>query len=388
MVAIFVFGNTPKLSLAELQAVITAETGSFPLVGQTPTTALVELPETVSWQKLFPQLGGSMKIARLVGEGKSPDDLANLIRYQLVTGSQFGVSVYDTANINISDLCLRIKRQMEKDGIKSRYVLPRQGRSLSAVAVAQRKLREWLIVPRTRGGYFLGETLAVFDFSDWSKRDFGRPAASPHQGMLPPRVARMMVNLGLPSGQQKPVVLDPFCGVGTILAEALLSGCQVGGLDSDPRQIEKARRNLAWLQQSYNLDNQNVVLQTGNARKTSRSFPGLVIDAIVTEPDLGPPMTRPLSRPEAEKIAADLEDLYLASLADWRKLLGEKSKVVIALPSFLVRESLSKTWLSRQLMKNVIDKAKPLGYSVGVEPIEYARPKAIIHRNICVLWPI
>jgi len=50
-----------------------------------------------------------------------------------------------------------------------------------------------LIVDKNR--VFLGKTLVVQPFKDLSKRDFGRPARDDHSGMIPPKLAQMMINL-------------------------------------------------------------------------------------------------------------------------------------------------------------------------------------------------
>jgi tRNA G10 N-methylase Trm11 len=60
------------------------------------------------------------------------------------------------------------------------------------------------------------------------------------EGALRPTVARAMVLLAAePSG----VLLDPCCGSGTILREALAVGWRARGLDIDPEAVRAARRN-------------------------------------------------------------------------------------------------------------------------------------------------
>jgi tRNA G10 N-methylase Trm11 len=60
------------------------------------------------------------------------------------------------------------------------------------------------------------------------------------EGALRPTVARAMTVLaGAPGG----VLLDPCCGSGTILREALAVGWRARGLDIDPEAVRAARRN-------------------------------------------------------------------------------------------------------------------------------------------------
>ena len=210
-------------------------------------------------------------------------------------------------------------------------MLPRQGSALSSVVVRKQKLTEIIF---THAGIF--KTIWVQDFEDWNRRDYGRPAVEARIGMLPPKVARMMVNLS-----QSLTILDPFCGVGTVVAEAAVLGLKAIGSDVNPSQIEKAKKNLAWL-------NKPSELFVHDARRISEKIKS--VDAIVTETDLGP-------RP-------GLNELYLDCLRDWQKIT---KRVVMALPS-----------------AEIVDKACSMGYSLLAGPFIYARPQAKIKRHILV----
>lgn len=65
------------------------------------------------------------------------------------------------------------------------------------------------------------------------------------EGSLPPTIAAAMAFLGRPADDD--VVLDPVCGSGTLLAEAAAyaPNARLHGIDSDPRAVKTARKNLA-----------------------------------------------------------------------------------------------------------------------------------------------
>jgi tRNA (guanine6-N2)-methyltransferase len=65
-------------------------------------------------------------------------------------------------------------------------------------------------------------------------------------GSLRPTVAAAMVRLAT-AGRTGCHAWDPFCGSGTILAEAFLAGHAVRGSDIDPAAVRAARENLATL---------------------------------------------------------------------------------------------------------------------------------------------
>ncbi|MBX8632083.1 MAG: methyltransferase [Thermoplasmata archaeon] len=67
-----------------------------------------------------------------------------------------------------------------------------------------------------------------------------RPFFSPVS--LPPRYARALVNLcGVSEGDR---IIDPFCGTGGILMEAVQMGITAVGSDLDPEMVEGTERNL------------------------------------------------------------------------------------------------------------------------------------------------
>ncbi|MCH2447559.1 MAG: hypothetical protein MK219_00685 [Candidatus Poseidoniia archaeon] len=59
---------------------------------------------------------------------------------------------------------------------------------------------------------------------------------------LPPRLARAMVNLALPSGVGK--LLDPFCGTGGLLIEAVDCKLDASGSDLDGEMVDATRENM------------------------------------------------------------------------------------------------------------------------------------------------
>ncbi len=71
---------------------------------------------------------------------------------------------------------------------------------------------------------WIASTAGVHNPFEFQKRDIYKPSQRKIFGM-PPRIARIMVNLS--SCAPGKTLLDPFCGVGTVLQEALLSKAKV-----------------------------------------------------------------------------------------------------------------------------------------------------------------
>jgi len=91
---------------------------------------------------------------------------------------------------------------------------------------------------------------------------------SPHPSSLHPRLARAMINL---TGIEKGIIYDPFCGAGGILIEAGLMGFHPVGIDIDPLQIKRAKKNIA----HYGVDAE---LLEGDSAQVIRSSDYLVTD--------------------------------------------------------------------------------------------------------------
>src|SRR5690606_21491340 len=89
----------------------------------------------------------------------------------------------------------------------------------------------------------------------------------------------------------KPAILDPFCGTGVILQEALLMDYAVSGSDLNPKMIDYTLKNLDWLRAKHPEGNV-LTIREGDATAHQWADP---IDAVVTETYLGQPFSAPPS---------------------------------------------------------------------------------------------
>jgi tRNA (guanine10-N2)-dimethyltransferase len=96
-----------------------------------------------------------------------------------------------------------------------------------------------------------------------------------HPSSLQPKLARCMVNLS--RAREGHIVLDPFCGTGTILIEAGLMDIETVGIDLREDMVVGAKRNLTY----YGVKNHNLII--ANALK----IPLKHVDRIVTDPPYG-----------------------------------------------------------------------------------------------------
>src|SRR3989338_5542659 len=119
---------------------------------------------------------------------------------------------------------MMIKKTLTESGFSVSVALPEfNSLSLASVVVTKNLLLEkgaeiCLIAGKEK--VYTAKTIVVQDFEDYGRRDYQRPVRDEQQGMIPPKVAQIMLNLsGAGKGDS---VLDPFCGIGTIVQEGLL----------------------------------------------------------------------------------------------------------------------------------------------------------------------
>ena len=95
-----------------------------------------------------------------------------------------------------------------------------------------------LIIFKQNGSLQLAHTIHEQNIEAYAARDQARPKRDARVGMLPPKLAQTIINLA--SGPHLPnqTLLDPFCGTGVVLQEALLMGYNVYGTDIEPKMIQ------------------------------------------------------------------------------------------------------------------------------------------------------
>ena len=87
-------------------------------------------------------------------------------------------------------------------------------------------------------------------------------------------------------GRRHPLILDPFCGTGTVLQEALLAGYDVVGTDLSQKMVDYTTENLSWLQSTFTAPGNVIDIHQANA--TTHHWPNSEnLTAVVCETYLG-----------------------------------------------------------------------------------------------------
>ncbi len=388
MHAFAILGSHPTLSLAEI-AMISKQKPSHTHGDVAIYDALDE-----NLVALCERLGGTQKLGVIIGSvaAWNHDELATFLASDLVNDVsegkiEFGISVYDGgdakntehARRSAQSLGLEVKNRIKELSRSARYVISKAP-TLSSVVVQKNRLIDkgaefvFLITPTE---ILIGKTAAVQNVDKWSERDFGRPRRNAKQGMLPPKLARMMVNLaGVDIASS--TVLDPFCGSGTILMEAaLLDAHALVGSDINPEAVADTEANLRWLQQIGAGKLPQFHLFPKSAQTVHEDLAPASIDAIVTETYLGRPRRGNETRQEVEDAVAYVANMYREAFSALLPALKPGAVLLIAAPVHHI-DGRTVAFDARTLLE-------PLGYThtpLPYEPIEYHHKEQLVGRRL------
>jgi len=366
----FILGSHPELSKSEIQSKLKQLKILSEIIAESDKFLILKTDKEFEPNLLIKQLAGTIKIGKIVSELKQIN-AAELINFIPAKEKMiFGISPYGL-NLNIDKLGLAMKKILKQNGHKARFVTSKES-TLSSVIVQKELLGKGieLALLQTNETTFIGETLCVQPFELFSRLDYGRPNRDLESGMLPLKLAQMMINL---SGMNlNGIILDPFCGSGTILQQAVFLGYKnVTGTDASKKALDDSKQNLAWFKNEFGL-NTNVSLHEINVEKISDVVKHNSIDAIITEPWLGPPLKGSERPAEMQNIIKQLETRYFAALTSIEKVLKPLGILVIIVPEFIIRGTTYKTRIE-EYFKNRFEHT---GHWV------YARDDQMVKRHI------
>ena len=367
-------GRAERLSVHEIRATLVRSGHQIDTLTVTSGVALVKatpIPDA-TW---FASLGGSVKFGAVVGEPLTDERAMRSVLVEAIGAD---------ATIGLSILGGKLSAGVVASGLKHdidtlrRFVVSGDGSALSAAqskGIRSDKGSEWLVLV-DQGSYRVIQIQAVQDIDELTRRDRELPVADAKRGMLPTKLARMMVNIAL--GEQSsasPVLLDPFCGTGRTLIEALLVGARILGSDIDQAAIDASRENLTWAAETYHLTEYDAdQVLTSPIDKVGTLFSPGTIDAIATEPFLGPPLVRLPTAPERESLFRQLTPTYDALLHAGQLLLKPGGRLVAVFP-LIQNESLGA---------HFVDRFPRFGYHL-LDSIPVARSDQLIARDIVLL---
>lgn len=386
----FILGNNPSLSIAELNSLLNIKKSEL----LTPNFLIADLNIEINPEKLIQRLGGIIKIGLIKKESIiKHDDLVENSKNLAISKQKnspsgkftFGISTYGVNDVNKKDIGIKIKQAFKKLNQSSRFVISNE-KTLSSVVITQNKLIKRgieLIISKKDNNYIIGETISVQPFKDLSRRDFGRPARDDHSGMLPPKLAITMINLACKNSLDISI-LDPFCGSGTVLGEAIIMGYKdLYGSDISKKAIDDTYTNINWIKELYNINNVSLKLKIKSAEKLSQFIKSQSIDAIVTEPYLGPQR----GMINFKETISNLENLYSNVIKEFNIILKSSGRIVMVWPSFYGQKPINPNISGFKIINPIPDNLRNSKFikMTNRDTILYGRQGQKVYREIVIL---
>lgn len=372
---LFVLGRERLLSAAEIAAFFSRQKTKYEIKKNVEGNLIIATTENLIASELIQQFGGTIKIAKQLDI--SLNGLAYFLNQFLTHGKiNFALNGFG------KHFSLQLKKELKAMGRLARYVEIKNSASLLFNNLINKGAELTLI----DGKIFI--TQALQTFREFSNRDYGRPGRDSRSGMLPPKLAVMMINLA--SVPQSATLLDPFCGSGTIATEALLLGYRnIIINDIAEKAVTLTRQNLDWIKEKEKnrIDITNLKLQifSSDVKKISTNLKTASIDAIITEPYLGKPLKGTENENELKKQMIELKQLYIGAFEQFFQILKTNGIVIFIIPCFRYRSNLIRI--------DCLDEIKKLGF----EPVPlwedrkfllYSRPDQHVGREIWKFFKI
>ena len=387
-----VLGRQSEISLAELESIYGA-------ANLTPLSNQLALINTPSLD--LSRLGGTIKAGKIISEPLL-DYLANLPPGKITLGfSDYSPSV--TAK-SAQMQALKLKSVLKRRGRSVRIVPNNSSAALSSATSHHNQLGEKVNhIEVINYQKYTALSIGTQNITAYAKRDQARPARDAYVGMLPPKLAQILVNLAT-GPQTSGLLLDPFCGTGTILQEALLMGYSVYGTDLSEKIVAYSQKNLDWLAGKHSLlldypqsrrglsdvprndgraerVQKQAVLAAGDATNFTWQQP---IDFVASETYLGQPFSAPPSDIKLKEVQFTTKSILLSFLKNIHPQLKPNTPLALAIPAWR-RPDHSFSHL------NIVDEIQKLGYNVckfkHATPTDllYYRENQIVARQIILL---
>ncbi len=348
---IAILGRQSDLSMAELEAVYGSENVDW-FSGDTATVKSASVD--------INRLGGCPKAGLVTAQFTSTSlkdagqRIAKMYSEKWVGSDHkitLGISHYGADSINPRDvqkIGIAIKQSLKKSGVSIRLI-PNTADSLNTATSHHNKLGlspnkvELLIVKGKNNNYIVAESTGAQNITSLARRDQGRPKRDAFVGMLPPKLAMIMVNLTQLAAQQQPPagskataltkqmrLLDPFCGTGVVLQEAALMGYLPYGTDLSEKMVDYTTANLSWLKERNRL-NFPIVVNQADAMKAQWQQP---IGAVVCETYLGQPFSAPPSAEKLKEVNRNVSHITTTFLENIGKQLPSGTPLCLAIPAW------------------------------------------------------
>lgn len=412
-------GHQPRISLAELSASVPGFVFRKVLKD---SIVLFESPVELDGPFLD-SLGGIVILARRVtDQAVTLSEVPSILLSELKDAKRgkvvFALRTFQLPRQTIHSLYRQCKEALRKQGRPCRYV----GSEREPAATVL--LRDAGLLDPKRGcelvllmhgedeenlSLWVGRTVAAQDVNAYAKRDIGKPVRDTTVGLLPPKLAQILLNLGawlsrdcqtplpdpavhsrLKTQDSKLIVFDPFCGTGVIPMECLMRGWPVLAADLAQKAVNGCEKNIEWLRKEMKILKKDAESTIWKQDATKPFVLKKLPDLVVTETTLGPALEDRPTQKSAAKMKTELEKLEAAFVENCAKTLPGVP-LAVTWPFWKIKNEtifLDRAWAA----------VHSAGYMATLPPgitpsreerlsLLYRRPDQFVGREIVLLIP-
>ena len=315
-----------------------------------------------------------------------------------------GISVYNSKiePSEIQKTASIIKQKLKRTEVSVR-VIPSKTAALSTavshnnkLGLSDNKIEIIVIIKNNKAIVAISE--GAQNITAYAKRDQNRPKRDAFVGMLPPKLAQTMINLAVGPNQPQiwlqnrdfakidgktPKLLDPFCGTGTVLQEAILKGFTAYGSDLNPKMVDYTKENIKWLEKSFRPHGKFGSVETADATTNTWDYANN-LSSVVCETYLGQPFSAPPSPQKLAEVRENCNKIISNFLKNLASQIPEGTQISIAIPAWRQKNG-------EFSHLPLVDFTQKLGYNrkefmrVNPQDLIYYREDQVVARELLVL---
>jgi tRNA G10 N-methylase Trm11 len=388
--SLLILGRQPDIAIAELESLYNAH--SLRYIGKSAAILTID-PIHIA----FSRLGGSIKLCKVLAEIDSHEwptiqknlerIIATLIEKMPKSKISLGISAYDL-NVRPQQLTVTglVIKKLFREQNRSLRIVPNQNSALNSAQVIHNQLTETsgceIICVRVDNKTIVAQTINEQDIKSYTTRDRNRPKRDARVGMLPPKLAQIIINLALGnSSGHKITILDPFCGTGVILQEGIRLGYPVYGTDISERMVSFSFENLVWFTKLSDQSTSNFQVDVADATTFTWKQP---IGCVASELYLGQPFNSVPPNNKLEQVRKTCNTISENFLINLGKQIKSGVRICIALPAWQIAPD-------EFVHLPLIDHLSDLGYNrvrfehVRNDCLLYYREDQVVARELLVI---
>ncbi|MBU0957756.1 MAG: hypothetical protein KKF56_03005 [Nanoarchaeota archaeon] len=367
---VFILGRNPVLSKAEIFSYLEKEKIKLNSDLLKQNSLYVDIEGEINPKEVIDKLGGTIAIGKVLFSGKI-EKLKESIENNPIYFDEPIKLVYSifcySSDENSKIIIDSMKTNFKNEGLKAKF----------------HKFLEYTIKPTEKIYFFIqnienhfGIIEAIHNPKQVEERDMEKPVRR-EELAISPRISKILINLS--QAKQGQELVDPFCGIGVILQEALIQDINVTGIDNDSSATKHAKLNIEWIKTKYNF-NANFNILTDDSKKVVLQK----IDAIATEPELGDILTKVPDENITKSNLRKFEDLMIDVLNNLKKYTKPNTKIAFTSPLIKTNKGRKSCDIEKILNQTQL-KIYNLKNSNIKFPITELREHKIIGRDIYVL---